>query len=267
MGSVLGGMVIAVLAATPQAEAEKVPRVAVMELRALDAASRPQVELLQEVILTDLARTRRFDVVGKSDIDAMLGLERQKQLLGCADDASSCLAELGGALGADYVLLGSVARIDQTRRVDLKLLDAKENRVIAREYAMASNDSELLTRTREALTQLITIIPGGTAVPAPTGPSLPWAGIATTAAGGVMALAGGAVAAITTADFYNRRTAIQVTEATRMEGTKNLGLAAAGVGAVVTGVGLWLWLAPGSTTTAVLVPTEQGLMFSLGGSL
>ncbi|MDQ3264671.1 MAG: DUF3280 domain-containing protein [Myxococcota bacterium] len=259
-------MVFAVLAAAPPVE--KVPRVAVMELRALDAASRPQVELLQEVILTDLARTRRFDVVGKSDIDAMLGLERQKQLLGCADDASSCLAELGGALGADYVLLGSVARIDQTRRVDLKLLDAKENRVIAREYAMGATDSELLNRTREALTQLITIIPGGAAVvAAPAGPPLPWVGIGTTAAGGALMVGGGLVAALTTADFYARRTQLQVAEAVSLEGTKNLGLVGLGVGAAVTGVGLWLWLAPGSTTTAVLVPTEDGVMFSLGGSL
>jgi hypothetical protein len=37
----------------------------------------------------------------------LLGLERQKQMLGCAEDSSNCLAELAGALGARFVLNGS----------------------------------------------------------------------------------------------------------------------------------------------------------------
>jgi len=277
MDWVLSGIFFTLVAATPAAApaaAQKAPRVAVMEIRALDAASRPSVELLQEVILGDLARTRRYDVIGKSDIEAMLGLERQKQLMGCSEDGTSCLAELGGALGADYVLLGSVARIDQTRRVDLKLLDATRNRVIGREFAMAQNDTDLVAQTRQALGQLMTAVPGGSAAPVlnpalAAGPPLPWLGIGTTVGGAAVALAGGVLAGVTTSDFNTRRTAgtLPVSEAAQLEGTKNLGLVGLGLGAAITGVGLWLWLSPGSTSTMAVVPTRDGVLFSLGGSL
>src|SRR5438046_7919376 len=52
-----------------------------------------------------------YQVVTRKQIDAVLGLERQKQLLGCADSSSSCLTELAGALGVDAILVGSVARL------------------------------------------------------------------------------------------------------------------------------------------------------------
>ena len=42
-------------------------------------------------------------------MSSMLSLERQKQLLGCADDSASCMAELAGALGSTYLTVGQVA--------------------------------------------------------------------------------------------------------------------------------------------------------------
>src|SRR5207249_230693 len=38
-------------------------------------------------------------VVTPQEINALLGIERQKVLLGCSDAASTCMAELGNALG------------------------------------------------------------------------------------------------------------------------------------------------------------------------
>src|SRR4051812_29987801 len=51
-------------------------------------------------------------VITARDIATVLGLERQKQLLGCASDGNSCIGELGNALGAKGILNGSLARID-----------------------------------------------------------------------------------------------------------------------------------------------------------
>src|SRR5688500_16256709 len=50
-------------------------------------------------------------VTSTSEISALLGLERQKQLLGCSDEASSCMAELAKALGVDGLALGDVAKV------------------------------------------------------------------------------------------------------------------------------------------------------------
>ena len=39
----------------------------------------------------------------------MLAFEKQRQMLGCAD--TGCIAEIGGALGVDYIISGKVTRI------------------------------------------------------------------------------------------------------------------------------------------------------------
>lgn len=48
-------------------------------------------------------------VTTSHDLEQVLGLERQRQLLGC-ESSGSCLAELSGALGVDAILGGSLAR-------------------------------------------------------------------------------------------------------------------------------------------------------------
>lgn len=66
-------------------------------------------------------------VITPKEIAAVLGLERQKQLLGCSDDgASQCMAELGGALGVDAILTGSIGKVGSGFTVNLKLIDAKD---------------------------------------------------------------------------------------------------------------------------------------------
>src|SRR5512138_2927366 len=50
-------------------------------------------------------------VIGQNEIRSMLALDRQRALLGCSDDVS-CLAEIGGALGAEMMVLGSVGKIE-----------------------------------------------------------------------------------------------------------------------------------------------------------
>src|SRR5438309_267107 len=51
-------------------------------------------------------------VTSRSEMQALLGLERQKELMGCSDESTaSCLAELAGALGADGVLTGTLGKV------------------------------------------------------------------------------------------------------------------------------------------------------------
>ncbi len=65
-------------------------------------------------------------VTTKSEIGALLGLERQKQLLGCSDEASSCLAELGGALGVDGVISGTAGQVGSGYVLTLKVVRARD---------------------------------------------------------------------------------------------------------------------------------------------
>lgn len=83
-----------------------------------------------EVYLEHLSvalRAQGFEVTTPKDVATVLGLERQRQLLGCAD--SACLAELAGALGVDSVLNGQVVRTPQAFRLALKIVSAAKGDV------------------------------------------------------------------------------------------------------------------------------------------
>lgn len=67
-------------------------------------------------------------VVSSRDMGALLGLERQKELLGCSD--TSCAAELSGALGVDGVVVGDVGKLGDSYQVNLKVL-AADGRALA----------------------------------------------------------------------------------------------------------------------------------------
>lgn len=92
-------------------------------------------DTISDTIAVELSNIGDFEVITKADMKAMLDLESQKQLMGCEDDVS-CIAEIGGALGVDKIIAGSLGKIGQTYILNLSLvnvLQAKvENRVSGR---------------------------------------------------------------------------------------------------------------------------------------
>ncbi len=66
-----------------------------------------------------------LQVTTQRDVQQLLGLERQRELLGCTTTSTSCIAELAGALGVDAVLTGSLARSDSGFIVSLRVLRSK----------------------------------------------------------------------------------------------------------------------------------------------
>lgn len=81
-------------------------------------------------------------VVRESDIASLLGLERQKQLLGCAE--SSCGAELAGALGVDGLMRTNIARVGTGFVVGVTVLDAKQGTPIATFSGRPPDEAKLL---------------------------------------------------------------------------------------------------------------------------
>jgi hypothetical protein len=90
------------------------------------------------------------DVVTAKEISALLGMERQRQLLGCADSSSSCIAEIASALGADGVVLGDIAQVGDALQVNLKIVSASDARTLAAFSASPATEKELLERLTEA---------------------------------------------------------------------------------------------------------------------
>ncbi|MBL8917493.1 MAG: hypothetical protein JNJ54_01415 [Myxococcaceae bacterium] len=64
-----------------------------------------------------------YSVTGQDDIRAALGLDRQRQLMGCGD--GSCSVELAGALDADRVLHGSLSKVGNSWLLTLSLSNTR----------------------------------------------------------------------------------------------------------------------------------------------
>jgi TolB-like protein len=131
------------LAASPAAK----QKVAVLDVRAVQGVA-PGTAAILTAIVVDGA-SRGLDVISQSDVAAMIGFEKQKQMLGCAED-SGCLAEIGGALGVDYVLSGQVGQIGSRYHLSLQLLDSRKAKVASRVARFSERDDDALAAAAQA---------------------------------------------------------------------------------------------------------------------
>ena len=121
-------LVTALLAAGsgPARADEELPHLAVMDLQKGAGVS----DDLASVVVATIARAARdteaFSVISGADIRALLTLEAQKQL--CGVESESCLAEIGGALGADFMVKGQLRKIGKKLVLDLVLMSVVDAR-------------------------------------------------------------------------------------------------------------------------------------------
>jgi hypothetical protein len=88
------------------------------------------VAVFDEALAGELRHRPGVSVLTEADLTALLGVEKKRQVLsGCSD--SGCLAELGGALGAERVVHGSVGRVGSSLVVTISSLDAPRARTVA----------------------------------------------------------------------------------------------------------------------------------------
>lgn len=84
---------------------------------------------------SELGKGAGVRVVTRRDVEQVLGLERQRQLLGCSETSSSCIAELAAGLGADALIIGTVVPVGTKVTVTLRLIDSRDGRVVSSESA------------------------------------------------------------------------------------------------------------------------------------
>jgi hypothetical protein len=108
------------------------------------------------VFTTELAqrlRAQGVQVVTSDEVAVILGAERQKELLGCADANGGCLAELSNALGTTGTVKGAVAKIDDVFQLQLSVL-GNDTKVLAETSARASSERALLDAIGDAAVEL-----------------------------------------------------------------------------------------------------------------
>lgn len=244
------------------------PTLIALELGRVGDATAAEVEAVDAAVAQRLTKLGVYQVLTHRDVSTLLGVERQRQLLGCSEDSGACFAELAGALNARYVLSGQLNRLGGTYQLTLQVLDSQRGQPVGRTLKAARSVDELLRLVPWAVADV-------TGTPPPRAPSRLGPALLL-AAGGLAAAAGGVVAinAFTlegavlrelesgAADPQVLRSAAgyraEAAEVARGK-TLGLGLLLAGGAAIAAGVTWWL-----------LTPDAPGLAFFFapgGGAL
>lgn len=121
---------LVVLAAPAFAAAERPISMAFLGISNGAGVSQETARSISETTQTHLSNLGLYQVVGPSDIAALLGVERQKQLMGCSE--GSCLAEVAGALDSERLVTGEVSRIDDTFIFNISMVNSKNGQVVGR---------------------------------------------------------------------------------------------------------------------------------------
>ena len=119
------------------------PGIAVTDLKAIHGIENSLAEALNEILLASLKESGRFEsVLGGSDIRAMVSLEQHKASLGCDD--TSCLAQLGGALGVPLLAKSTLSKVGGHFVLTLKILAVDEASVKVRLVKTVTEESALI---------------------------------------------------------------------------------------------------------------------------
>ena len=126
----LGLLASLFLPALVRAEKAKETKVVLPGLRCYQGVDKGVGQVLGDLVLEALLNRHSIRAMGPTDVAQMLKAEEQRKLLGCDDE--SCLVELAGAMGANWLIGGSVGKLDDVYVLSLMLIDSKEGKVTSR---------------------------------------------------------------------------------------------------------------------------------------
>ena len=146
-------------------------KVLVLDLRS-EGEKDTTTRVIRDAVVVELGRDERLEVLSSEDLRRMVTVQSEREVLGCS--AESCLAELGAAMGARYIVHGSVGDLGGTTVVNLNLFDTELNKAVARENAEVTNKAALLPAIRAVVERIRARIrpPGGAAPAQPAAPPL-----------------------------------------------------------------------------------------------
>jgi len=226
---------------------------------------------LSETLAVEVSRLKYFKVVSQKDLETMLGVERQRQLLGCSEEATTCVSELADAMGARFVLSGSLAKLgDTTFQLNLQTIDSRRAQPIGRSTRIATSLDALRAQLPFAIAE-------ATATPAPMRPSRA-PSIVMMATGGAGIVVGGVLwlqsltretAALSELELAKRQPNLVLApadhyrdEAKAVTELRIAGSIAAGVGAALLVAGVLVLPGDNDVVRVAVVPTASGVAFA-----
>jgi hypothetical protein len=240
------------------------PKLAVLDLTPGAGVDASVTGPLGEAITSEIQRRGYFDVLSQRDIATLLGVERQRQLVGCTD--TSCVAELSDALGARFVLSGSLARFGDAYQLTLTTMDTQKAQPLGR--------CSRIAKDLAALNQGISVaVAEATATPPPAPPSkaLPYTLIGVGAGAAAVGLLLGIIALNATGQLrgelevgQNRPGVLRthdyyVKQVAGLDTDKLIATACLGAGVVAAAIGIFIMPKDVALMQVSLVPTTHGL--------
>ncbi len=244
---------VAKVGATPPVEAATRPRLFVTELIALGVTP-AQAQAFGDAVVSALSSRGLFELVAARDVQTLLGVERQKTLLGlCEANPEQCAKDAQESLSARFVLSGQLARVGSAYQLTLQMVDTQKGQSVARATKLSGSLDEL-----RALVPYAAAEATGSPLPPPPSRVVPYSLVA---AGGVAAFTGGVVGllAVSRQQVLNdelcpggapaagpcsgvnlRDRSFYVAQDSDIAQQKALAVGLLATGAVLAGLGLWL---------------------------
>jgi TolB-like protein len=117
-------LLVAAALASQSEPAQERQKLLILDVRAVEI-EKEQADTLTAFITARAARFESLDVVSAAELRDLADLQAEKLRAGCDDDAQACIAELAGALGAQYVLTSRAGKLEGVFVVTASLFDAK----------------------------------------------------------------------------------------------------------------------------------------------
>ncbi len=127
--------------------------IVVWRLEKKQGGSDEEIDSISGFIASEVERLSGRKVTSESDIQALLQGEQKKQQ--CGVESSSCLAEIGAALGVPEVVAGDLGRVGRFWFLNLKRINVRKAEVIRRASRKVEGDiNELIGVLPDAVAEL-----------------------------------------------------------------------------------------------------------------
>lgn len=119
------------------------PKLLVTQLAA-QGVTPEEAAAFSDAVVGALEERELFQVIAAKDVQTLQSAARMRQLAGaCANEGEGCAVDLGGALGARFVLTGSLTGYGDTYELSLQMVDTQKSRRVGQSSRLA-HDLETL---------------------------------------------------------------------------------------------------------------------------
>lgn len=213
---------------------------------------------LLEHFVIGLSAQRSVKVMAAKDVTALIGLERQRQLMGC--EGSSCVVELANALGVDGLVVMSVTRSSPYYLASARVLRTRDGSAWTQATRRVALEGQLFDAMQEMADTFVPDLVGLTIDRKPAASS--WVRWIPAMAGGALAVSGVVVFLSAEREREALRTGgtpvADLVASGRLKEGLGLGLMAGGAVGLAVSL-LWTLLASDTKAAAWLEPDGAAL--------